>query len=421
MPQGGGDGRNHRTVCKLFFLTMTNSSRQPVSVAQLTSKIRARLNNDFAGIWVRGEVTGLMRARSGHLYFNLKDESAQISAMVWQSNAWRLKFELKDGMEVVCLGDVDVYPPRGSYQLSIREIHEVGVGARQLALRKLHEKLNAKGWFDASRKKRLPRIPRRVAVVTSPAGAAIRDFLQVAQRRWPFVKIVVVPTAVQGEDAGRQIAAAIRRAAGIAPALDAIVVTRGGGSAEDLWCFNDEAVCESIFHATVPVISAVGHEIDVSLCDLVADVRALTPSEAAERLVPDQAEVRGQLNNQRERLRKSLLNQLDRAKLKLDSLANRSVLARPLDRLREQSIRLDLINERLKRHAESQLQGNQKRLAELATRLDSLSPLATLSRGYSLTTIDGKVIQSSDQVSPGDLIETKVENGSVKSRVESCD
>lgn len=400
---------------------MANSSQQPVTVAQLTSKIKARLSNDFASVWVRGEVSGLMKARSGHIYFHLKDDEAQVSAMIWQSNAWRLNVELKDGMEVVCLGGIDVYPPRGSYQLSVREVHEVGVGARQLALRKLHEKLKAKGWFDASRKKQLPRFPRRVAVVTSPAGAAIRDFLQVAQRRWPFIKMVVVPTSVQGDQAGRQIANAIRKAATISPALDTIVVTRGGGSAEDLWCFNDESVCEAIFHCEVPVISAVGHEIDVSLCDLVADVRALTPSEAAERLVPDQTDVRAQLTASHERLRKSLLGRLEQARLKLDSMANRSVLVRPLERFRQLSIHLDLINEKLKRQSNTQFQTCQQQVAQLAAKLDSLSPLATLSRGYSLTTSDGKVIQNSDQVAAGDLIETKVQSGNIISRVESCE
>lgn len=400
---------------------MTNSSRKPISVAQLTSKIKARLNNDFANVWVRGEVSGLMKARSGHLYFHLKDDEAQVSAMIWQSNAWRMKVELRDGMEVVCLGGIDVYPPRGSYQLSVREVHEVGVGARQLALRKLHEKLSAKGWFDASAKKRLPRFPRRVAVVTSPHGAAIRDFLEVAQRRWPFVKIVIVPTSVQGDEAGRQIAEAIRKAGTIAPKLDVIVVTRGGGSVEDLWCFNDESVCEAVFHSQVPVISAVGHEIDVSLCDLVADVRALTPSEAAERLVPDQTELRVQLAAHQERLKKSLLGQWEKARLQLDSIASRSVMVRPLDRFRQLSIHLDLIHEKLKRQADAHLQTRQQQVAQFAAKLDSLSPLATLSRGYSLTTSDGKVVKSVDQISAGDVIETRIHNGNIISRVESCE
>ncbi len=402
-------------------MTTPSNKPKPVTVAQLTSQIKNRLNNDFPSVWVRGEISGLMQARSGHVYFTLKDEAAQVSAMIWQSNVWRVKFDLRDGMEVVCLGGVDVYPPRGSYQLSVREIHEVGVGARQLALRKLHEKLKAKGWFDPGQKKPLGRFPRRIAVVTSPAGAAIRDFLQVVQRRWPFLKIVIVPVSVQGEYAGAEIAAAVRQANQIGPALDAIVVTRGGGSIEDLWCFNDESLCEAIFESKVPVVSAVGHEIDVSLCDLVADVRALTPSEAAERLVPDRSELQLQLDTSLNRLRKSLLNRLEQSRLRLDSLANRNVLARPLERFRELSMRLDFINERIRQHAVNRFQVNRQAITGLAAKLESLSPLATLARGYSLTTVDAKVVRSSKQLSAGDLIETQVQSGRIISRVESCE
>lgn len=402
-------------------MAIPSNSPKPLTVAQLTARIKNRLSNEFPNVWVRGEISGLMRARSGHLYFTLKDDTAQVSAMLWQSNAWRVKFELKDGMEVLCMGGIDVYPPRGSYQLSVREMHEVGVGARQLALRNLHEKMKSKGWFDPARKKTLPRFPRRVAVLTSPVGAAIRDFLQVIQRRWPQLKTVMVPVPVQGEFAGSEIAAAVRLANRIQPDLDAIIVTRGGGSIEDLWCFNDESLCQAIFESEVPVVSAVGHEVDVSLCDLVADVRALTPSEAAERLVPDQFELKQQLESCRDRLRKSLLNRLERSRVRLDSLAARSVLARPLDRLREYSMRLDLINEKIQQQASNRIQANRQELTRLAAKLESLSPLATLARGYSLTTKEDELVRSSDQLNAGDLIETRIEHGKVISRVESTE
>jgi exodeoxyribonuclease VII large subunit len=400
---------------------MSTAKPKPVSVAQLTARIKNRLNSDFPSVWVRGEISGLMVAGSGHVYFNLKDETAQVAAMIWQGNAWRIQFELKNGMEVVCQGGVDVYPPRGTYQLSVRQIHEVGVGAKQLALRKLHEKLKSKGWFDPASKKALPRWPRRIAVVTSPVGAAVRDFLEVIQRRWPNLKILIIPTPVQGDYAGPEIAAAVRRANRIQPALDAIVVTRGGGSPEDLWCFNDESLCQAIFESDVPVISGVGHEIDVSLCDLVADVRALTPSEAAERLVPNQQQLLDQLGARGERMKQALVYRLEQSKMRLDSLASRSVLVRPLDRIRELSMRLDLLGEQIRGHASKRLQLHQQALGQAAAKLESLSPLGTLARGYSLTTVNGKSVRSSAEVVEGDIIESRVEQGKIISRVESCE
>lgn len=400
---------------------MTSGNPRTLTVTQLTSRIKQRLSGEFSSVWVRGEISGLMTARSGHLYFNLKDREAQISAMIWQSNAWRIKCDLRDGMEVACLGNLDVYPPRGTYQISVREIHEVGIGARQQALRRLHEKLRKLGWFDAGKKKPLPRIPNRVAVVTSPEGAAIRDFLQVAFRRWPKLEVTIVPSRVQGEDAGSEIAAAIRRADRIKPAPDVIVVTRGGGSAEDLWCFNDEVVCEAIFQAQIPVVSGVGHEVDVSLCDLVADCRALTPSEAAERLVPDRAELQTQLVAIQDRLKRGLVHRLESARVRLESLASRNVLTRPLDRIRQQSMNLDLLNDQLNRTMESKLRQVEGSLLSSAAKLESLSPLGTLARGYSLTTRDGRVLRDASEIAVNDVIETKLEKGKIVSRVERCE
>lgn len=391
---------------------------KPISVAQITGQIKSQLNRDFANIWVKGEVTGLMQARSGHLYFSLKDDSAQISAMIWESNLWRIDFDIKDGMEVMCLGNVDVYPPRGSYQLAVRQARQVGVGSKQLALENLKRKLKGLGWFDSARKKPLPRFPKTVAVVTSPKGAAVHDFLQVVARRWPGLKVIVVPTAVQGEGVGTLLANAVRKAGAIRPRVDAIVVTRGGGSAEDLWCFNDESLCRAIYEAEIPVISGVGHEIDNCLCDYVADVRALTPSEAAERLVPDVAEIKSTLNEYHNRIKRSLGNRVVQARSRLDVIASRSVLQRPLDSIRQHAMMLDSVSERITARIGQRLQKAKQSHAEMAAKLESLSPLGTLARGYSLTTLDGQMVRDSATVAEGDEIETKLKSGKIISRVE---
>ncbi len=250
------------------------SPEKPLSVFQLTSLIKGILEQAFPSVWVVGELSDVARPQSGHVYLTLKDDRAQIRAVIWRNAASRLRFNLEDGLEVICRGDLDVYPPRGSYQLVIRELEPRGEGALQQALRKLQQKLAAEGLFDPAHKKPLPRFPRRIAVVTSPTGAAVRDFVEVLRRRWQGVHVLIVPTRVQGEGAATDIAAAIQTVNRLSPSVDVMVVGRGGGSMEDLWCFNEEAVVRAIFASQVPVVSAVGHEIDVTLSDLVADVRA---------------------------------------------------------------------------------------------------------------------------------------------------
>jgi exodeoxyribonuclease VII large subunit len=272
-------------------LSHAESPEKPLSVFQLTALIKGILEEAFPSVWVVGELSDVARPQSGHVYLTLKDDRAQIRAVIWRNTASRLRFNLEDGLEVICRGDLDVYPPRGSYQLVIRELEPRGEGALQQALRKLQQKLAAEGLFDPAHKKPLPRFPRRIAVVTSPTGAAVRDFVEVLRRRWQGVHVLIVPTRVQGAGAAAEIATAIQAVNRLSPSVDVMVVGRGGGSMEDLWCFNEEAVVRAIFASQVPVVSAVGHEIDVTLSDLVADVRALTPSEAAERVVPALDEV----------------------------------------------------------------------------------------------------------------------------------
>ena len=267
---------------------------KPKSVTQLTREIKNLVEGQIGLQWVAGEVSNCRPARSGHIYFTLKDQYSQIAAVVWRLTAERLKFQLKDGMEVIALGPVEVYAARGNYQLIIEQLVPKGVGALETALRQLKEKLEKEGLFDPARKRPVPRVPRRIALITSPTGAAVKDMLQVITRRWPAADVLLMPVKVQGEGAAAEIAYALRNVHRI-PDVDVVVTGRGGGSLEDLWAFNEEPVARAIAECPFPVISAVGHEIDVSIADLVADVRALTPSEAGELVVPSREELSAEL------------------------------------------------------------------------------------------------------------------------------
>ncbi len=396
------------------------NTEQALTVYQLTTLIKGTLEEAFSSVWVVGEISDVARPQSGHVYLTLKDDRAQIRAVLWRGVATRLRFDLEDGQEVICRGDLDVYPPRGSYQLVIRQIEPRGEGALQQALRKLQKKLAAEGLFDPAHKKPLPRFPRRIAVVTSPTGAAVRDFVEVLRRRWRGVHVLIVPTRVQGEGAAREIAAAISAVNRLSPAIDVLVVGRGGGSIEDLWCFNEEPVVRAIFASHVPVVSAVGHEIDVTLSDLVADVRALTPSEAAERVVPALDDVLASMRNLAQRLDASTRNRLQQARAHLEALAQRRVLRRPLDTLHDWARQVDDLQLRASRAVENRLQRSRQQVDSLAARLESLSPLAVLRRGYTVTSRldDEALIRDSRLLQAGDMIQTRYANGWTTSRVE---
>ena len=273
--------------------------QQILTVTEVTEQIKELLETSFPNVWIEGEISNFSRPRSGHCYLTLKDDEAQLPAVIWRSTASRLRFDLHDGLEVVCLGHLDVYPPRGRYQLIVREIEPKGIGALELAFRQLRDKLAKEGLFEPGYKKPLPAFSRRIAVVTSATGAAIRDFLEVLRRRWRGADVWIVPVRVQGEGAAEEIAAALEDVNRLADRPDCIVVTRGGGSLEDLWAFNEEVVVRAIFASKIPVVSAIGHEIDVTLSDLVADVRALTPSEAAELVAPAADELAARLGKSR--------------------------------------------------------------------------------------------------------------------------
>jgi len=388
------------------------------TVSQLTQDIRDTLEGEFAEVTVCGEVSGFTAPRSGHWYLTLKDDAAQIAAVVWKSTVSRVKFAVEDGTQVVVRGRLTVYPPRGSYQLVIEHMQPVGEGSWRAKFRRLHEKLAAEGLFDPRRKRPLPLLPRRVVVITSPTGAAVRDFLQVAQRRWRGSQITILPTKVQGAGAGVQLAAAVDLANRLRPAADVIVVTRGGGSIEDLWEFNDERLVRAIAASRIPVVSGVGHEIDVTLCDLVADLRALTPSEAAERVFPDQQSLQENLLELQARLVRGLRRRGSDAKQQVDRLAHSRALRRPLDFLLQHAQRLDDRAARLLWLSENDLKRRRSQLQGVAGQLEALSPLGVLSRGYSVTlTESGQPIQDAADVSIGTQVSTRLHRGRLLSTV----
>lgn len=394
-------------------------TRKVLSVSQLTAQIKLTLEEALPQIWVSGEVSDVARPQSGHLYFTLKDEHAQIRAVIWRSTAQRLGFDLRDGQQIVCQANLDVYPPRGGYQLVVRQAEPLGLGAQQLALRQLHARLAKEGLFDPARKRALPRFPRTVAVVTSPTGAAIRDFLEVQRRRWKGTRVLVVPARMQGDQAAREVVQGLLRAAALRPLPDCLVVARGGGSIDDLSSFNQEAVVRAIVAAPVPVVSAIGHEIDVTLADLAADVRALTPTEAAERVLPSQEEVGRVLMDFQHRMSQRLVWRLQEARLRLDRLAERPVLARPYDLVRQRQREVDELGLRLGQVVGVCTRTLRQKLDAAAGKLESLSPLAVLSRGYSVTrAADGRLVRDAVEVQPGERLTTRLARGTVYSYVE---
>jgi exodeoxyribonuclease VII large subunit len=327
------------------------NSSDPVevlSVSQVTQAIKHRLNRDFSDVWVQGEISGISRPMSGHVYLTLKDDAAQIAVVIWRSTIQRLRFNLVDGTEIMCRGQIDVYPQRGSYQLIARSVHPIGQGALQLEFRQLYERLRGEGLFDRAAKRPIPTIPHKIAVITSPAGAAIHDFLQVVLRRWPAIDILLIPVKVQGPGAAEEIAAAIRFCGGrLSASTDVVVLTRGGGSIEDLWCFNEEIVVRAVHNCPIPTISAIGHEVDVTLTDLAADHRALTPSEAGEKVVPDRQQVLKHLVSFRQRVTSHLAGLLGRTRDRLWALIRQPSVRQPLQGLNQRSMRIDLMHRSL--------------------------------------------------------------------------
>ncbi len=391
-----------------------------LTVSQFTDVLKDLLEIGFQTVWLTGEISDYRGPHSsGNVYFKLKDEHAVIGLVIWKRSAQRIRSELHDGMEVVARGHLDVYAPRGEYKLIVDELHLKGLGALELKFRQLREKLAAEGLFAPERKRHLPKFPRRIAFVTSPTGAAIRDFLEVVRRRWRGVHVLVVPVRVQGLGAAGEIAAAIATVNRMALEIDVLVVGRGGGSLEDLWSFNEEVVVRAIHASRVPVVSAVGHEIDITLADLVADVRALTPSEAAERIVPSMEAIQAILRDRQSRLVAALQSRAQTARITLESMKSRRPFRRPFDGLLDLAQQLDVLQTRGRRAIGVVLDRTRQRTASMAMHLESLSPLGVLGRGYSLTTkMDGLPVTDAAQLSAGETIHTRFSHGAALSRVE---
>ncbi len=401
---------------------MDKPERTVHTVSEFTARLKQTLEENFDGVWVQGEISGLSQPGSGHCYFNLNDENAQLRAVVWRSTLQRMKFELEEGQQVICCGDIDIYPPRGTYQLIVRKVEPLGEGKLQIAFRQLHQKLSAEGLFEAQHKRPLPRFPQRIAVVTSPTGAAIRDFCQIVKRRWPQLHILILGCRVQGTEAPREIIEAIRQAARIHPPLDAVVVTRGGGSIEDLWSFNDEQVVRAIRACPIPTLSAIGHEIDITLTDLAADVRAVTPSEAAEVIAPDQQEWMAALEESSSRMRILIRQLLIGARRRLDAITSQRSFRRPDDLLKDRYQRIDILDQKLRSTMERTTERHRHRWQQAASQLQAVNPLAVLRRGYSITTdMQGHPLGDANQVNVGDDIKTVLEWGTLVSQIRGLD
>lgn len=396
-----------------------SSSDSPLSVGQLNAWIKRLLDRSISTFWLSGEIGNLTQSSSGHVYLTLKDSTSQISAVIWRSTFERIGLELREGMAVLVQGRVDVYAPKGTYQIIISRLEQQGLGALQAAFRRLHAKLEKEGLFAAERKKTLPTFPRRIGFVTSPSGAAIHDFIQVLKRRWPGASVLIVPTRVQGDGASQEIARAIRIAERVRPKLDVLVVGRGGGSLEDLWCFNEEEVVRAVAACSLPTVSAVGHEIDVTLCDLAADVRALTPSEAAERIVPSREEIIELLDSLKHRIDAHMHHRMRQSEMQLRAISSRPIFRHP-ERLIEPWIQeLDELHQSADQAIDSILQSKTEQLEKLAGILEAMSPLKTLARGYSVTSDakTQKVLQSVNETHSGQLIKTRFKDGEISSRI----
>ena len=392
------------------------------TVSQITRKIRASLEYNFSNVSILGEISNVRKPGSGHIYLTLKDKGSQLQAVVFRNIANKIKFELKDGMEVISFGSVTVYEPRGQYQLIINKIEPKGIGALQLAFQQLKEKLEKEGLFDQTHKKPIPFIPQKIGVVTSPTGAAIKDILNIIDRRFANIEILIYPVKVQGEGAAQEIAEAITALNALTD-IDVIIAGRGGGSLEDLWAFNEEVVARSIYNSRIPVISAVGHEIDITIADLVADKRALTPSEAGELVVPRKDLLLDMLEKLNTRLLQSLTGKLRLSKERLVRVANSYAMRQPFDRLRRWQQRLDEFAQRLNINITHALNTEREKLSGIAGKLESLSPLNVLKRGYTITTRleDNKSLREVKGLNKGDKIKTNFSKGSVISTILSTE
>ena len=411
-----------------------------ITVTQLTRYIKYRIDNDvnLNEVFLKGEISNFKAHSRGHYYFTLKDDGSRINAIMFASSTKKIKFIPSDGMKVLVTGKISVFEANGGYQIYVNDMLEDGVGNLYIAFEQLKKKLGEEGLFDPSIKKKIPKIPRKIGVVTAPTGAAIKDIISTIKRRWPLAEIYLFPTLVQGEDAKEDIVRQIKNSANYD--LDTLIVGRGGGSIEDLWAFNEEIVARAIYECQTPVISAVGHEIDFTIADFVADLRAPTPTGAAEMAVPDIRDVRQLLNQMNIRLNKAVTNDIKRYRERLIFLRNRPILTNPITIYQNKELAFDGLLERLKYSGKTLIAVKEKELLsvknsyalkspfqildkkankylQLVSKLETLSPLLTIKRGYSVTRCGDKVVKSVKDVKKDDLLDIELSDGKIKTKV----
>ena len=389
------------------------------TVSQVNQYIKALLDRDreLTALYVRGEISNYKAYPSGHHYFSLKDGEGAIRCVMFKREAMSLRFRPENGMKVIAFGRVAVFPRDGQYQLYCTSLTPEGVGDLHLAFEQLKQKLYAEGLFDPAHKKPIPRFPKRIALITSAAGAAVRDMLRILGARWPMAEVFLLPVRVQGTEAPGELCAAIAWA-NRHQVADLIITGRGGGSMEDLWAFNEENVARTIYHSAIPVISAVGHEPDVTIADFVADLRAATPSNAAELAVPDQNEVAVWLRQMEGRLAQAMGRKLERARKDLDRAARCRALQDPMNYVDDKRMVLDYQREKLAAGLNAALNRERQRFGQLASKLDALSPLKVLGRGYAIPRKgDGGVVRSVSDVTPGDQLKLRVADGEISCQV----
>ena len=391
-------------------------AQQVLSITQINEYIRGKMDSDqlLNQVAVRGEISNYKLYPSGHHYFTLKDESSALKCVMFKGNATRLRFRPENGMKVLAMGKVSVFPRDGAYQLYCNAMAMDGVGDLYAAFEQLKRKLESQGLFDASHKKQLPQYPGIIGIVTSSAGAAVHDMLRILRKRYPLTKVLLLPVRVQGAEAPGEIAIAIKYA-NRHNLCDVLIVGRGGGSLEDLWAFNDERVARAIYESEIPVISAVGHEPDVTISDFVADKRASTPSNAAELAVPERRDLIKHLQSAEAAMTKSVLAGLEKASARLDNVRQKRVMQDPMATIDDRRLHLDNVQQRMGLTAQRKLSGQMQRFTRLAASLDALSPLKVLGRGYAMAqSEDGTVLRSAAQVMPGEQIRVRLAQGSLQ-------
>jgi exodeoxyribonuclease VII large subunit len=394
-----------------------STEKNVVTISELTRQIKQSLETSFPRVWVEGEISNFKHHTSGHLYFTLKDEGAQLSAVMWRSRVASLTFPPEDGMKVIARGSITVYPPRGNYQIDVEQIQPVGIGELQLAFERLKQKLAAEGLFDPVHKKPIPEFPERIGIITSETGAALQDIRSVLSRRHPSVEVILASVRVQGAGAAEEIAEAIEqmnRYGGI----DVLIVGRGGGSLEDLWAFNEERVARAIYASKIPIVSAVGHEIDFSIADFVADLRAPTPSAAAELVVRDRTELLEDIGNLCYTMRGAIDNQMSSFRDRVASLLTSYSFNRPRDLVREFSQRVDEFDRSLGVSFNHIAQTAHQRYDSLRYQLQALNPHSVLKRGYSIVRKEGRIVSSARLLHRGDEAAIQFHDGTIDVQVE---